>query len=892
MLMPSMSPGSKSFGGSGASSRARVPSFADAAAFARAWESVQDALADLPGEEGVRRRGESYAPFFLRFGREVFIAAGCRFYHPQRIALDDDVRFNEGALVYGSGGVRIGRHARIGPRLFLHSANHEIDPSPLAFHERGYDYAPVSIGDNCLISANVSILPGTSLGANTFVAAGAVVTGRAYEDDTRLVGVPARAVAVEARAQPHRPAPVVAIVAGPHDPRGIALERIAATLGLPQVARVDPAAGALPESVRSVIDLTGNARHPEAWTLVDGTPGPERPSSHVLECDGERFELPAARMITTAPVRGDGPVAEAATRITLYNAFKRLRKRRGEAAEAMDALIAAAFLARSRNARLDPLRERVARFLPADAGGLLACAAGATLGRIAAELLTRSGASATVKGELSKPSRAQPKPKVIDTAPETLIVAAIGAADDAAAAERWRRAAAECLGRAEKTLTIVAAAVAARVLGDEATVTAAVARLLAPPLLDEVAGAVRTAPNAGGYAYSVALAALLVDQGSAAGVTEDIERVRTEPIVLLALERGSGPVQLVGQGACVSLASRRIAASLVDAWIAAVRPPRIDQAQFELTDATYAPIAPALERAWRAIFRAMMRAAGEPFIEILPWPSGARAALSLRYDIDRATQAGQVRKIVEIERRRFGGPCGSWYAIPGTEHGVRIAGVLEQHVQELAVHGIAADHAELRGQGLTMHSAPGSAYWRGESTLIAAAKAGARYAELLSASLDRPQPLWLDEPVSADSPSVALWVTPLHFPLEGSTNDIDLSYFDRLLDPFRARLRRGGHVIIGSHPDLQQETLATLAEREHLDDCWSAPVGEVVERCRRLLAPGAVTLVHRDGEHAPALLAKATVADVAVAVERPDGERTITTLQLCAGQPRPIESPA
>jgi acetyltransferase-like isoleucine patch superfamily enzyme len=884
MLVPSMSPGSKSRVGK----RSASPSIADAAAFTRAWEAVQDALADLPGEEGVRRRSESYAPFFLRFGRDVFIAAGCRFYHPQRIELEDDVRFNEGALVYGSGGVRIGRHARIGPRLFLHSANHEITPSPLAFHERGYDYAPVSIGDNCLISANVSILPGTSLGANAFVAAGAVVTGRSYSDDVRLFGVPARAVELasppESDQPAHVPAPVVAIVARADDQRGIALERIAATLGLPQIARIAAPADTLPASVRAVIDLTGSVRHPQVWTLVEGSPAAAVGSDHL-------FAVPAARTITTAPIRGNGPVAEAVTRITLYNAFKRLRKRRGEAAEAVDALLAAAFLARSPHASLDPLRERVARFLPGEAAGAQACAAGAPLGKLAAELLVHSSASTATRSELAQPARTQPKPKVIDAAPETLVVAAIGVAGDAGLTERWRRAAAECLARAEKTHTIVAAAIAARILGDESTVRAGLDRLLAEPLLDEVAGAVRTAPQAGGFASSVALAALLVDRSAAAGgvggrLAIDIERVRSEPVILATVGRGAGPVRIVGQGTCACADTRRIDASLVDAWIAAVRPPRIDDAQFELTDANYAALVPALERAWRSIFRAVIRAAGEPFIEILPWPNAARAALSLRYDIDRATQAGQVRKIVEIQRRFFGGPCGSWYAIPGTDHGTRISGVLEQHVQEFAVHGVACDHAEARGCGLTMHSAPRSEYWRGESTLVAAARTGARYAEQLAVSLDRPAPLWLDEHVD----ECGLFVTPLHFPLEGSTNDVDLSYFDRLVEPFRDRLRRGGHVIIGTHPDLQQETLATLAERERLDECWCAPVGAVVERTRRLLAPGAVRLVVGADGTVPALLARATVADVAIAIEANDGQRTITTIQLCAGQPRAIGS--
>src|SRR5215510_8301565 len=128
---------------------------------ARPWEDVQTQLGDLPGEEGIVRRRDAYAEYFLGFGRDVRIAEGCRFHHPDRIVLDDDVRINVGALIYGSGGIRIGRHARIGPRVFIHSANHEIDPNDeRALFERGYEYESVEIGDNCLISANVSILSG------------------------------------------------------------------------------------------------------------------------------------------------------------------------------------------------------------------------------------------------------------------------------------------------------------------------------------------------------------------------------------------------------------------------------------------------------------------------------------------------------------------------------------------------------------------------------------------------------------------------------------------------------------------------------------------------------------------------------------------------------------
>lgn len=133
--------------------------------FKEEWEKVQISYADVPGLEGVALRRLHYAPFFLGFGHEVVVEEGCRFYHPWQIVLEDDVRINLRGLFYGSGGIYIGRHVRIGPRTFIHSANHDIaSEDSRAYFERGYDYQSVVIGENSLISADVSILPGAQLG--------------------------------------------------------------------------------------------------------------------------------------------------------------------------------------------------------------------------------------------------------------------------------------------------------------------------------------------------------------------------------------------------------------------------------------------------------------------------------------------------------------------------------------------------------------------------------------------------------------------------------------------------------------------------------------------------------------------------------------------------------
>lgn len=889
-----------------------VPSIVDGEAFARAWESVQSRLADLPGEDGANRRAAEYAPFFLRFGARVFIAQGCRFYHPQRIALEDDVRFNENALVYGSGGVHVGRHARIGPRFFLHSANHEIAPSPLAFHERGYDYAQVIIGDNCLVSANVSILPGTTLGAGTFVAAGAIVTGRTYGEGARLVGTPAKELALPPAKQESpaavepSPAPAIVVIGRRDDRRLEALRRIVATLGVVQVSVRDAeAARAIEPSVKAVLRLDESILIPggphTTWSLAPQVAIDGAAATIALE-GGERFALPLIRTVTTAPAVGAGsPVADAAN-ITLYNALKRLRKRRREPADQLDVLVGLLLAARlPRSPAVDAARLRLSAILTTEeasaqsgvdaplAAALRAIAAGQSLAPVTDAILARANASDAVRAKLVPKKNLDVAERTLAACPEILVAAACMDERSRSDIQATLARADAVLAATDKAWAIICVAAVAAIGGQRELLDRAMAKLVAPEFFDAAAACVRTiAKPTSGYAYSGGVGLMLAWNAASSDPSFRLELEREQSTRLhlgVVSDRGESPVSIVGRGAMVCTTSRRIASGMVDAWIDAVTPPAVvASAQLELTDEMYEPIAPALERAWRALFRHMLHAAGEPFVEILPWPEGKRAAVSIRYDIDRATQPGQVRKIVAIQRRAFGGPCASWYAIPGTDFGSRIEAVLQQHLQESGVHGVRADHAEVHGLGVTMHSAPRSEYWRGRVTLDGQANAGAAYAELLSASLDRPQPMWREAGGDAD-----LWVTPLHFPLEGSTNDVDLTYFDRLVRPFRERIQRGGHAIIASHPDLNQELLSKLAGRESFADCWCAPIREVVERCRRLLGAGAVVVMRRAGDDRLLLSSRTTVADVAVRVEPVGRPATVTTIQLMAGQPRAIE---
>jgi len=88
---------------------------------------------------------------------------------------------------FGGGQIFIGKGTYIAPNVGIITTNH--DPADPDMHLRPRD---VTLGRKCWIGMNAVILPGVSLGDNTTVAAGAVVTRSFPEGNCILVGVPAR----------------------------------------------------------------------------------------------------------------------------------------------------------------------------------------------------------------------------------------------------------------------------------------------------------------------------------------------------------------------------------------------------------------------------------------------------------------------------------------------------------------------------------------------------------------------------------------------------------------------------------------------------------------------------------------------------------------------------
>lgn len=112
--------------------------------------------------------------------------------HPCNISfhVDDLNNFQmPGTYFQSLGHISIGRGTYIAQNVGIITANH--DPADLNRHT---DPRPVAIGERCWIGMNSVILPGVTLGDNTVVGAGSVVTRSFADGHCVIAGNPAKVI--------------------------------------------------------------------------------------------------------------------------------------------------------------------------------------------------------------------------------------------------------------------------------------------------------------------------------------------------------------------------------------------------------------------------------------------------------------------------------------------------------------------------------------------------------------------------------------------------------------------------------------------------------------------------------------------------------------------------
>ena len=92
----------------------------------------------------------------------------------KNVHLGNNVYFNFNATMVDDTHIFIGDCTMLGPNVVIATAGHPILPE---LREKALQYnMPVHIGKNCWLGAGVIVLPGVTIGDNTVIGAGSIVT--------------------------------------------------------------------------------------------------------------------------------------------------------------------------------------------------------------------------------------------------------------------------------------------------------------------------------------------------------------------------------------------------------------------------------------------------------------------------------------------------------------------------------------------------------------------------------------------------------------------------------------------------------------------------------------------------------------------------------------------
>ncbi len=132
-------------------------------------------LAELLGSFG--EGSEIRPPFYCDYGYQIHIG--------------DRTFANFGLVASDVAEIRIGHDVQIGPGVQLLTPTHPLEPQ--ARRDKWEAASPIVVGDNVWLGGGVIVCPGVSVGPDTVVGAGSVVT-RDLPTGVLAVGVPARVV--------------------------------------------------------------------------------------------------------------------------------------------------------------------------------------------------------------------------------------------------------------------------------------------------------------------------------------------------------------------------------------------------------------------------------------------------------------------------------------------------------------------------------------------------------------------------------------------------------------------------------------------------------------------------------------------------------------------------
>lgn len=125
-------------------------------------------------DEEVELRNQIMKKLFKSVGKNVWIEPDFRCEFGKNITIEDDVYINFGCIILDCAEVTIGSHTLLGPNIGLYPVNHSTDATERI--NGGCYGKPIRIGKNVWLGGDVKILAGVSIGDNTIIGTGSIVT--------------------------------------------------------------------------------------------------------------------------------------------------------------------------------------------------------------------------------------------------------------------------------------------------------------------------------------------------------------------------------------------------------------------------------------------------------------------------------------------------------------------------------------------------------------------------------------------------------------------------------------------------------------------------------------------------------------------------------------------
>ena len=125
-------------------------------------------------DEEVALRHQIMQQLFQKVGENVWIEPDFKCEFGKNITIENDVYINFGCVILDCAKVTIGSHTLLGPNVGLYAANHATDANERI--NGGCYGKPIHIGKNVWLGGDVKVLPGVTIGDNTIIGTGSIVT--------------------------------------------------------------------------------------------------------------------------------------------------------------------------------------------------------------------------------------------------------------------------------------------------------------------------------------------------------------------------------------------------------------------------------------------------------------------------------------------------------------------------------------------------------------------------------------------------------------------------------------------------------------------------------------------------------------------------------------------